>query len=117
MKTTFDFFLEGYAYLDGIEHQQDKTFVYLRRLEWSASDQRATDDWTLKCEVMKPALFSILQKLETKRLAGYIVLLQFRMVCPAFGSYFAGIVSEDPKHMLELQGKLQEIRSFFLATP
>lgn len=109
MKNLFPFFLEGYAHLEGIVHNNDKISACIRTLQMPRNMDIASEEVVLNCEVQTQAVLSILQNLESKRLAGHNIILRFRAVYSHFGYCHSGVAPEDPEYMLVLHSKLEWI--------
>ncbi len=113
MKNLFQFFLEGYGHLEGVEQKDGKTTARLRVEHIPPfADTPPPDDIALYCAVESQPLLSIVNALESKRLAGRTIMLGFRTYYSHVGDCFSGRTPEDPNNMLVLYGKLISIRGW-----
>jgi hypothetical protein len=112
MKNSFQLFLEGHGYLEGVEHRKGKTLARIRIEQLPFQGYHLPDEVALDCTVETPLLLSIVQALESRRLAGDSILFRFRATYTRFGVCFNGLTPEDPKNILILDGELQMIKGW-----
>lgn len=113
MKNLFQFFLEGYGCLEGVEQKDGKTMARLRVEHIPPFlDAPQPDEIALYCAVESQSLLSIVNELESKRLAGRTIMMGFHTHYSHVGDCFSGRTPEDPNNMLVLYGKLISIRGW-----
>jgi len=113
MKNSFQLFLEGYGYLEGIEQKEGKAFARIRVARLPSESDIPSDEVALYCVVETPFLLLVVRQLESRRLAGHRILLSFRATYTSVCDCFPGRTPEDPAIMLSLNGELLSIAGWF----
>ncbi len=105
--------LSGYGYLHDLIPINNKQVARIKAITHFNPSSQGKDEVWIDCEV-EGFIAHRLQELIRLVRNGDNVMLTFQVEFSAFCSAYAGQAVEDPKHMVTLQGKLQELGSIYI---